>query len=138
MSKRLRIVAAFLIAPGLTALVVGMFLRLDEFLAYASVAAVVTYAHALILGLPAYLLLRNRLNVPTVAGASFAIGALPVFVLASINMGDYSMVNGKVLVEGGRTTWAGYVANLDTATVGGLLGLATGAIWLAIAGTRKQ
>lgn len=138
MSGSSRIIVAFLIAPGLTALAVGTYLQPDMLLPYASAAAMVTYAHALLLGVPAFLLLRHRLNAPTIAGTSFAIGALPVLILVSANTGDYSMVNGKVLVEAGRTTWAGYVANLETAAVGGILGLATGVVWMAIAGKQKQ
>ncbi len=118
MIQRGREVAAFVIAPGLIPAVLGL---LGGF-PFALWSAIVTYGHAIVFGLPIYLLLRQRrwLTPSTVLIGSFLIGVIPsaIFFAAMPRSGGF-ISNGVVIVENGHLTTAGLID-----VVAGPLGLA--------------
>lgn len=91
-------------------------------------AVAVALAHAVVLGLPAYLVLRwfgwTRWWVSPICG--FAIGALPFAIYFSPfdNAASFSQVDDRVLVQNGVTTLAGWIDYGRTAAGLGLLGMA--------------
>ena len=104
--------------------------------AFSWVTFIVALAHAVVLGLPAYLLLWwagwTRWWVSLACG--FAIGCLPFAIYFSPldNAASFSQVGDKVLIENGVTTLAGWIDYGETAAGLGLLGMASGsAAWLA-------
>jgi len=99
------------------------------------VAFIVALAHAVMLGLPAYLLLRwmrlTRWWVSLAGG--FAIGALPYAIYFSPlrEISSHSEVGRYVLVDNGVTTLVGWIYYGATAGALGLLGAAGGlGAWL--------
>jgi len=99
-------------------------------------AAAVALAHAVVLGLPAYLVLRwfgrTRWWVSLVCG--FTVGALPFAIYFSPfdNAAGFSQVGDKVLVQDGVTTLAGWIDYAESIGGLGLLGMAGGlAAWLS-------
>jgi hypothetical protein len=95
----------------------------------------VALGHAVVLGLPAFVLLRwagwTRWWVCLPAG--FAIGALPFAVMFSpfTEAAGFSQVGDKILVQGGVTTLAGWIAYLTGVAGLGILGMAGAlAAWL--------
>ena len=140
---------AFLVAPATPALIfVALAALANAPLASVwpmlALVSVVTYAHALVLGLPvAWLLNRSSsLTLLRVVVAAFLIGALPFGALtlyqeATIPRGAGYSENGVVLRDDGRLTPAGVKnAVLGVLELGGL-GLAAGIIWWLIARPRK-
>ena len=100
-----------------------------------SPAVAVALAHAVVLGLPAFLVLRwrgwTRWWVSLVCG--FAIGGLPFAIYFSPfdNAASFSQVDDKVLVQDGVTTLAGWIDYAESIGGLGLLGMAGGlAAWL--------
>ena len=98
-------------------------------------AVAVALAHAAVLGLPAYLVLRRlgwtRWWVSPICG--FAIGALPFAIYFSPfdNAASFSQVGDKVLIQNGVTTLAGWIDFVESTAGLGLLGMASGiAAWL--------
>jgi hypothetical protein len=95
----------------------------------------VALAHAVVLGLPTYLLLRwrgwTRWWTSLVCG--FAIGSLPFAVYFSPfdNAASFSQLGDKVLIQNGVTTPAGWIDFAESVSGLGLLGMAGGmAAWL--------
>src|SRR5688572_25282811 len=130
MSQHWRDIAAFLIAPALVALGVGAVLAPLNVFAVAQIAAVVTFGHALVLGVPAYALLRHRgwLKPVAVLTASFLIGSIPVFAVLTTNAAGDMTAGGVILVESGRITAAGHRENAQIAAIGGVIGAAAGVV----------
>ncbi|HXP03339.1 MAG TPA: hypothetical protein VN808_04400 [Stellaceae bacterium] len=100
-----------------------------------AVTFIVALAHAVVLGLPAYLLLRwrgwTRWWTSLVCG--FAIGSVPFAIYFSPfdNAASFSQAGDKVLIENGVTTLAGWIDFAESVGGLGLLGMAGGiAAWL--------
>jgi hypothetical protein len=98
-------------------------------------AFVVALGHAVILGLPAYLVLRwaGWTGWWVSLACGFAIGCLPFAIYFSPfdNAASFSQVGDKVLIENGVTTPAGWIDYGKTVAGLGLLGLIGGlAAWL--------
>ena len=146
----IKLVAAFLIAPATPALIAVVPALLFD-APTASVwslfvlTSVVTYAHAIVLGLPAAWLLSRKipLTMLRVIVAAFLIGALPFGCLmlyqeSTIPPGAGYEQNGVVLRDDGHITSAG----LRNAVVGvlqsGGLGAVTGLVWWLIARRKTQ
>jgi hypothetical protein len=143
--NRTRILAAFLIAPAIPSL----FTVMPGLLAGAPVpnvwsmfvlASFVTYAHAVVLGLPAAWILSrgSPLTLLRVVGAAFVIGVLPFgsFMLyqeLTMPPGAGYEANGVVLRHDGRLTSAGLRDAVAGVLQGGVFGAATGLVWWLIA-----
>jgi hypothetical protein len=104
-------------------------------MAFSWVTFIVALAHAVVLGLPAYLLLWwvgwTRWWVSLACG--FAIGCLPFAIYFSPldNAASFSQVGDKVLIENGVTTLAGWIDFAKGVGGLGLRGAAGGfAAWL--------
>jgi hypothetical protein len=140
--QRWRDLMAFAFAPGIAAICVGLFMRPDAPFGIAVWAAAVTYGHAFALGIPVYMGLRHRkaLRALNIVAASFAIGAIPVWLwITALGGGmNYASVGGQVTIEDGRITPAGHLMNLQAAAVCGLIGAGTALVWRAISGGRSD
>ena len=108
-------------------------------------ACVVTYAHALLLGIPIACVLgrRNALTLPRVVFAAFLVGAMPfgAFTLyqeATMPPGAGYSANGIVIREAGRLTSAGWRQAVLSILQLGALGAAAGLVWWAIARPRSR
>ncbi len=126
---------AFAMAPAVLAVLVALL-----FLSWSAILPImaVTYAHALVLGVPAFLLFRHRpwFGSAAVLIASFAIGLIPTAVIqfwVSSFVG-FRQSGTDVLVENGVITAAGVRSAVEMSVYAGLLGLAGGTVWLLIAG----
>ena len=107
--------------------------------------SIVTYAHAVVLGVPAALLLSRKgtLTWFRVVGAAFLIGALPLGALTlyqefTIPPGAGYEANGVVLRTDGRLTSAGQKSAIFGVLQGGGFGAATGLVWWFIARPRAR
>ena len=138
-----RFVAAFLVAPAAPALLTSapvLLTAAPSFLVVFLLACFVTYTHAIVLGLPAALLLgRARpLGLWRVLGAAFLIGVLPfgafnLYHELTMSPGAGYTANDVVLREDGRLTGAG-LANLAAGILQcGVLGAVAGLVWWLIA-----
>ena len=140
-----QIFAAFFIAPALPGFVLaGAAIWMGTPISSAGsmlvLASIVTYAHAVVLGLPTAWLLY-RYGPPTwvrVVVAAFLIGALPFACLtlyqeSTISPGEGYEANGVVLRQDGHLTDAGMrSAILGVLQLGGV-GAITGLLWWLIA-----
>ena len=106
----------------------------SEVLELTRLTFVVALAHALVLGLPLFLILRSMRKkvgaVPCALGG-FLVGAVPVglFVLSSaIEMSGHQSewIGGKATVINGATTLAGWIEYAQSVGFWGLLGIAGG------------
>lgn len=134
---RLRIVAGLLsaaVAPTVLVAVPAWSLALT-----AAVFAV-ALAHAILLGLPAYLMLRRRWRLSLVSAlfGGFAV-ALPVVLLAPLaGEPDFASAGGiDTVVDGTRTTY-GWLRLIFAATIAGVLGAAGGLAFWAVVRTDEQ
>ena len=113
-----RLALAFIVVPGAAALLMAILQPLyaglsnywDRVFGTALVYAVVgAYPSAIVLGVPAYLLLRNRLRPTLINCAVVAaiVAALPWLLLALVSSPDYASYGGHVTYENGGITVAG-------------------------------
>jgi hypothetical protein len=102
-------------------------------------ASLVTYAHAIVLGLPVILILRHlhRFTRLTVVAATFLIGALPVALFTAYsqitNRSGTFTVNGVAQQVDGRLTLAGWLSNIEGVLMCGAFGAVAGIFlwWLS-------
>lgn len=91
-------------------------------------AFVVALAHAIVLGIPSYLVVRTRGDyawwIAPLCG--FLIGALPFGLLSLIPAAQEASVGKVATVVGGSYTLAGWIEYLSGVAAGGLLGAAGG------------
>jgi hypothetical protein len=133
----LRHVAAFSLAPAVPALIVGVFAPEDD--SNSSVGRFVigtAYAHAALLGIPVYLVLRStaRLRLGWVLLSAFLIGAVPslmLFLFESFAPTN-SSVGGVVMAQDASLTVAGYLNALLIACLFGLWAVLSGFLWWLI------
>ncbi len=109
-------------------------------LSVAVLVSFVTYAHAIVLGLPfTWLLSRDSpLTWLRVVIAAFLIGAVPfgslmLYQEITISPGSGYVSNGEVLREDGRLTIAGLRSTIFGVLQTGGLGAITGFVWWLIA-----
>jgi hypothetical protein len=145
-----RVFAAFLVAPALPAaifVIPALLTGTPLASAWTIVVMVsfVTYAHAIVLGLPsAWLLNRGGpLTWLRVVIAAFFIGALPfggltLYQEATISPGSGYVSNGVVLRDDGRLTSAGLRSAVFGVLQIGSLGAVTGLLWWLIAGPKSR
>jgi hypothetical protein len=78
------------------------------------VALIGAYGPAIVLGVPVYFLLRNRIRMRLVASVIFGgvIAALPWFVLTLLPGADQATVGSCAAVIDGKTTWCGFTGTL--------------------------
>jgi hypothetical protein len=148
--SRTRFIAAFMVAPAtpaLIAVVPGLLMGAPLPSAWTMFALVslVTYAHAVGLGLPAAWLLSrgSSLTLLRAVGAAFVIGVLPlgglvVYQELTMPPGAGYEANGVVLRDDGRLTGAGLRSAVSGVVQGGALGAATGLVWWLIARPRAR
>jgi hypothetical protein len=145
-----RIVAGFLVAPLVAALAMAFVEPLFNGLPFSERVYRTTivycvfgaYPSTVILGLPAFFLLRRRVRASPIncALAGACVAALPWLVLWLVSTPDYSFDGGHVAVANGHTTGWGWIELvemlLEMPAFGGLAGAA---FWLvASAGVEKQ
>jgi hypothetical protein len=144
-----RIVAAFLIVPGATALLMAMLMPTYDgisdpleriwrsALAFAVFGA---YPPTVILGLPAFFMLRRHFDAKLVncALTGAVVAALPWFLLSTLSLPDTASIDGRATVINGSLTAYGWITNLTYVGEIALLGAAGGVLfWLiAAAGSR--
>jgi hypothetical protein len=140
-----RVFAAFLFAPVVPAAIfvvpnLLMGATVSNALSIVVLVSFVTYAHAIILGLPsAWLLSRGSpLTWLRVVVAAFLIGAVPFGALTlhqgiTFSSGSGYVSNGEVLREDGRLTIAGLRSAILGVLQTGGLGAITGLVWWLIA-----
>lgn len=143
-----RVAAAFLVAPGLAAVVLACMtplyngLPLPERILRSAVTFAIfgAYPATLLFGLPAYFLLRSRLRprawICAFIGA--VVAAAPFSLLSLLSTPDYAYSGGQVTVMDGRITFWGYVQRGRFVGMIGLFGALAGFLfWLiAVAGAR--
>lgn len=96
--------------------------------------------HVLLLGLPAYAILRERwpLRWWNAAIAGFAIGVLPFGIFTFDPSAEFLQAGQIVFVEGGQYTQAGWLNYLQGLAVAGAFGIAGGlAFWLVLRENKK-
>jgi hypothetical protein len=145
MRASIRLFSALLVAPATPALVTAAPGLLSgasatSVLSIFAVASFVTYAHAVVLGVPAAWLLgrSSPLTLPRVVIAAFLIGALPLcgFTLhqeITMPLGAAYEANGVVIRDDGRLTSAGLRDAVAGVLMAGAFGAATGLVWWLIA-----
>lgn len=146
-----RLALAFMIVPGAAAFAMAVQQPLyaglpdfwDRVVRTALINAVVgAYPAALVLGVPAYLLLRRRLR-PTVlncAAVGAVIAAIPWLLLGLLLSPDYAYSSGHVTHQNGQITlWGLFDLSVFTGWIG-LLGAGAGVLfWLiTVPGGRGQ
>lgn len=146
-----RVLLAFVVAPTLVALVLAVVSSIYDGGPYlwerlwrsAILFSVFAVAQGLVVGVPLYLLLRNRLNATpfNCALAGAVVAALPWLVINLLTPGpEYAYGGGHITDQNGHRTLAGW---LDIAMSLGwlaLMGLCAGLVfWLvAAAGLKRQ
>lgn len=146
---RWRVVAAFLLAPALASVVVASVAPLyaglpslnERIISTAFIYAVIgAYPPTLVLGVPAYLILRKRV-APTIWACAFVgavVAAAPWVVVASLANPDFASVDGRAtVVHGVKTLW-GWLGVAKTAGMLGLCGAAGGALFWLVAAAGVQ
>ena len=137
-----RLALAFIVVPGAAALLMAILQPLyaglpnywDRVFRTALVYVVVgAYPSAIVLGVPAYFLLRNRLR-PTIINCTVVgaiVASLPWFVLALFSSPDYASYGGVVTYENGGITLAGLFYGLIDIGIISIFGAAAGMLfWL--------
>ena len=146
--SRLRVALAFVTAPSMAALLMaiampaydGMESNLERIWLTAKIYALVgAYPTALLLGIPAYFLLRKRLK-PTWVNCALvggAVAALPWLLLTALPTADHSSVGGRATIIDGHTTSYGWLVNLQSVGTIAVFGaIAGGVFWLTTMGGR--
>jgi hypothetical protein len=143
--NRYRVLGAFLIAPVVPALIAaapGAFANvpLSSVWPILFLAGLVTYAHAVLLGLPAAWALSRvgPLTLLRVVVAAFAVGAMPfgAFTLyqeVTMPLGSGYVADGVVLRENGHLTAAGLQSALVGIVEAGIFGAIAGLVWWFVA-----
>src|SRR5689334_3758196 len=132
-----RTIAAFVLAPAVVAAGAGFLFQPSQPIGVILFALPITYAHAIILGVPIFLWCRRKswFGISAVLLAAFLIGALPVGVwLMFAPAADYYRAGSDVLVENGTLTSAGIWAYAQIALSAGGFGVTAGIVWLLVAG----
>jgi hypothetical protein len=141
----LRLTFAFILAPLVPVAVycapsLLFDANINALLAVVWISGLVTYGHAILLGIPAAIVLvrLRRLTLPRVLGAAFLIGAIPYTVWTIYNEvtmppGGSFTANFEVLRIDGHLTRKGWVSIIDGIVLCGVLGMATGLVWWWIA-----
>lgn len=131
-------IAAIFFAALTPAIIFGLFSgSARQALGLAPAAFIVTLGHALVVGLPAYLVLRQSLSPRLInaAGVGFIVGGLPVLILmlatGIFSPGTSSSVGGVPTMVNGVVTFAGLLSYLLLAALAGALG-ATGGLTFAL------
>jgi hypothetical protein len=108
--KPWRVLLAFALAP----LAAAFLFSLIEGGKLWDVAVLGAYAPAIVLGVPAYFLLRRRLRprLVTLVLASGIIAAAPWALLSFFSQADQATVGNCVAVVDGKTTWCGFLHTL--------------------------
>lgn len=144
-----RIVAAFLIVPGAAALLMAILMPAYDGLAdpverigrtALGTAVVGAYPTALLLGVPAFFMLRRRFD-PTLLNCSLTgavVAGLPWFILSTLFQPDSASIGGRATVIDGSLTAYGWLTNLKFVGLIAAFGAVGGALfWLiAAAGSR--
>lgn len=142
----LRLSLAFILAPAVPVVLYclpGLFAgeSINRLLPFFYFGSVVTYAHAIVLGVPAALVLGRfrRLTLARVLGTAFLIGALPftgwtIYNEVTMPPGAGYTVNSEVLRVDGQLTRSGWISVFQGIGLCGLLGLAAGLFWWWISG----
>lgn len=144
-----RIVAAFLIVPGVSALAMAIIMpaydgisdQVERIWRSALVFAVVgAYPATLILGLPAFFMLRRRFEA-TLLNCSLTgaiVAALPWFLLSLLSTPDNASIGGRATVLHGSLTPYGWFTNVTSISQIALFGAAGGLLFwfVAVAGWR--
>jgi hypothetical protein len=109
----------------------------SQSLTLARTTFIVALAHALVLGLPLFLLLRSmsQFGVVTCALGGFLVGAVPLGVLALISMTGLQSASsgGRSTVINGVPTLAGWIEYVQGVGFVGLFGMAGGlTFWVAM------
>ena len=148
--SRLRVVLAFVTAPSVAALLMaiampaydGMESKLERIWLTAKIFALVgAYPTVLLLGIPAYFLLRKRLK-PTCVNCALVggvIAASPWLLLTGFPTADQSSVGGRATIIDGYTTSYGWLLNLQFVGAIAVFGvIAGGVFWLIATGGRDS
>ncbi|MFZ0424457.1 MAG: hypothetical protein WAL80_16395 [Xanthobacteraceae bacterium] len=109
----------------------------SEVVGFARITFIVALAHAVILGLPLFFILRSKFPIGSVSCAlgGFIVGSAPTAVLALISMIGLQSAStgGKATVINGLPTLAGWIEYAVTVGSMGLFGLAGGlTFWLVL------
>jgi hypothetical protein len=146
-----RIIAAFLIVPGAAALLLALVMPaydgitdpLERVWRSALVFAVVgAYPPTIILGVPAFFMLRRHFQ-PKLVNCSLtgaAVAALPWLILSTLSQPDSASIGGRSTVIDGSLTTYGWFTNLTAVGQIAAIGAVGGALfWLiAAAGSRVE
>jgi hypothetical protein len=142
----IRTLIAFLVAPSIPAAILtlpgAVVTGFDSgVFGIFRAACVVSYGHALIIGLPTYLILkwRTEVTVSHAAYAAFFIGIVPIslFVIyqeITMPSGSGYISNGIPIRVDGTLTFDGLTSVLTMIATFGVLGLLAGVTWGKIAG----
>ena len=144
-----RIIAAFLIVPGATALLMALLMPaydgiadpLERFWRSALVFGVVgAYPPTIVLGVPAFFMLRRhfypKLLNCSITGA--AVAATPWLILSTLSQPDSASIGGRATVTDGSLTAYGWLTNLTAVGQIAAIGAVGGALFwvIAAAGSR--
>ena len=141
-AKVLPVVEAFIVAAAIPALLVGLFAwSWSVFL----VALMITSAHAVLLGLPLFLLLQMRgwVNVISAVAGGFLIGVLPVAAFTwplrypELQTSAWAGNYGQTMVDG-VPTLAGWQQYFDAALFFGGFGASAGLAFWAYLWLRRR
>jgi hypothetical protein len=142
---------AFALSPAAAAAAFCVYLLLSDspsaydLLGGFVLASLVTYAHAIVLGLPVILILWHfrRLTRLTMLAASFLVGALPfaIFTVYSeiTDTSGSATINGVAHRVDGRLTLAGWLSSIEGVLLCGAFGAVAGIFlwWLSNASANK-
>jgi hypothetical protein len=129
------IAAAFLLAALIPTFIVG---TLMQSLAVAAVVLGIALGHAVVIGLPLFLILRRRgrVNVLTSIAAGFIAGTIPMGIFTwpfRPGSRSSSSFNNVPLIVDGMPTLAGWIAYIEGWIIPGSLGAIAGlACWLIL------
>ncbi|WP_300300411.1 hypothetical protein [Ferrovibrio sp.] len=103
----------------------------------AAFAFAVAFSHAVLLGIPLFLLVQARglFNFFSAVAGGFLIGILPLGILIfPINIsGGSSSIDGVLMISDGLPTYAGWMGYFETILISGLFGALGGfAFWLTL------
>ena len=112
--KAWRLLLGFLLAPVLPSIFYALLLKGDLSL-LGLVLVIGGYVPTILIGLPLYLVLRNRvrLRVWIVMLAGGFVAVVPWVILSLLSPADYASLGDCVSVINGRTTWCGHVRNFE-------------------------
>ena len=141
-----RLILALLIAPAVPALAIclpSLFFgsSVESTFSIFLFACAVTYAHAVLLGVPVATILikRSTLGRSRVLGVASLIGAIPfaawtVYQELTMPPGAGATINGVPHRVDGQLTTAGWISSIEGILMVGVIGAITGIVWWWIAG----